>query len=270
VAHLERIAVHPIKSLDASYRDSARIVENGALAGDREYAVVDADGKYVNGKRTADVHRLRADFEFEGGRASSVSIGVGDGTTDEDAGNDPDPATFALPDETDGLAAWLSEYFGYEVGIRRERAGGMPDDTDASGPTVVSTATIETVADWFDLAVENVRRRFRTSLEVGGTDPFREDALYGADTPGKFRVGDAELRAEGPCNRCVVPSRDPDTGEELEGFRERFGEQRATTLPTWAPDKRFDHHFKLAVNTQVPDSEWGTEIAVGDGVITPN
>lgn len=266
MAHLERIAVHPIKSLDASYRESTRIVENGAIAGDREYAVVDADGAYVNGKRTAAVHRLRADYEFEDGRASSVSIRVADGATNEGSGSDPASETFALPAETDEFATWLSEYFGYEVGIRRERAGGMPDDTDASGPTVVSTATLEAVAEWFDLPVENARRRFRTTLEVGGTEPFREEASYAADGPRRFQVGDAELRGDGPCNRCVVPSRDPDTGEELERFRERFVDQRAATLPEWAPDERFDHHFKLAVNTRVPEWEWGTEVAVGDEV----
>src|SRR6056297_1200241 len=74
---LERIAVHPVKSLDPETRERVRLVDRGALAGDREYAMVAApadrphdresasvtgDGDYVNGKRTAAVHRLRSSF----------------------------------------------------------------------------------------------------------------------------------------------------------------------------------------------------------------
>jgi uncharacterized protein YcbX len=273
MAHLARIAVYPIKSLDAAVRDRARIVENGGLRSDREYAVVDADGRYVNGKRTEAVHPLRTEYDFEDGHVRSVSIRVGEGTrggwpggSDSGSGSDPGPATFALPGETDALASWLSTYFGYEVRIRRERAGGMPDDTDASGPTVIGTGTVEAVAEWFDLTVENVRRRFRASLELGGVEPFWEDRLYAADGPRRFRVGDLELLGDGPCNRCVVPARDPDTGREIEEFQQEFVRRREATLPEWAPRERFDHYFKLMVNTRVPESEWGSPIAVGDGV----
>jgi uncharacterized protein YcbX len=255
--HLARLAIHPVKSLDPARRPAARVVENGGLAGDREYAVVDGDGAYVNGKRTDAVHRLRATYGFAKGRPSTVALRA--------LGGDPPAGRFPLPDEG-ALADWFSSYFDLDVGVRRERAGGMPDDTDASGPTVISTATVEAVADWFDLAPGDVRRRFRANLEVGGVEPFWEDRLYAADGPVAFRVGDVRLVGDGPCNRCVVPTRDPYTGERDEGFQSRFAELRAEHLPPWAPAERFDHHFKLTVNTRVPESEWGETLAVGDEV----
>ena len=61
--YLSRIAVHPIKSLEPVVCDRARIVANGGLEHDREYAMLDDEGRYVNGKRTADVHRIRSSFD---------------------------------------------------------------------------------------------------------------------------------------------------------------------------------------------------------------
>jgi uncharacterized protein YcbX len=117
---------------------------------------------------------------------------------------------------------------------------------------VVSTATLERVAEWTGVTVDSVRRRFRANVEVGDTEPFWEDHLYAADGPVRFRVGDLQLLGTGPCNRCVVPLRDPDTGVETPGFRERLSEGRREELPDWAPGERFDHYFKLAVNTRRP------------------
>jgi len=259
---LARIARYPIKSLDAQSRETARIVDGGGLAGDREFAVVDGDGEYVNGKRTPDVHRLRAAYADD---LSWVRLRRDEGATDPTDG----ARRFGLRDADDHaeLAEFLAAHFGYPVSVRREPDGGMPDDTADSGPTVISTATVETVAGWFDgVDPDGVRARFRANLEVGGVDPFWEDRLYAADGPVAFRVGDVRFVGAGPCNRCVVPTRDPRTGEVTEGFRERFLERRGATLPEWAPDERFDHFYKLMVNTRVPGDQQGASIAVGDEV----
>lgn len=269
---LRRIRVYPVKSLDPREVDSVRIAERGALAGDREYAVVarppDAEhdpetasvggrGDYMNGKRTAAVHRLRSEFD-PGGRTVSLRM------------EGEEPRTFDLepPEAREPLNDWLSAYFGEPVSVRREPSGGYPDDRDLMGPTVISTATLETVAGWFDgVTVEGARRRFRANLEVGGVPAFWEDRLY-ADHGEcvRFRIGEAELLGVNPCQRCVVPSRDPDTGADTPGFRERFLEMRERTLPEWADSDRLDHYFRLMVNTDVPESEWGTRLREGDAV----
>ncbi|WP_423746549.1 MOSC N-terminal beta barrel domain-containing protein [Haladaptatus sp. SPP-AMP-3] len=254
--HLTRIAVHPIKSLEPVTLQTAEIGENGGLQHDREYAMFDDDEKYVNGKRTADVHRIRASFDDA---IQHVTLRQ-EGKSEESA------RRFNLSDDWAELADWLTEYFGYPVHLKRESKGGFPDDTVLSGPTVISTATLREVASWFDgLDEHQMRLRLRANLEIGGVPPFWEDRLYSDHDHGvAFRIGDVTFRGANPCQRCIVPVRDPHTGEEYSEFQRLFIENRERTLPEWADRARFDHYFRLMVNTKVPESEWKSEVAVGD------
>ena len=63
MARLARISLYLIKSLDPVTVPGTEIGDSGALDGDRRYAITDAEGEYVNGKRTSQVHRLRASFD---------------------------------------------------------------------------------------------------------------------------------------------------------------------------------------------------------------
>jgi len=254
---LARITVYPVKSLDGCTVDSVTVGERGALTLDREYAIFDADGAYVNGKATAAVHRLDAAFD-----PATHDLTVGKPGADE-------RRTFRLRSERGrgDASEWLSAFFGEPVTVERDGRGGYPDDTEIHGPTVISTGTVRAVADWFDLPPANVRRRFRANLELDAAEPFWEDRLFANHGEVvRFTVGDVPLDGVNPCQRCVVPSRDPDTGEEIEGFRERFIEKREETLPEWTPSDRFDHPFRLMLNTDVPESAWGAALSVGNTV----
>ncbi|MCU4924801.1 MOSC N-terminal beta barrel domain-containing protein [Halobacteria archaeon AArc-dxtr1] len=255
MSRLQSAIVYPIKSLDGTTVERATVAEGGGLAWDRRYAVVDDAGEYVNGKRERAIHRIDAAYDLV---AETVTVTAPDAPT----------KTFGLEDERDELAAWLSAFLGYPVSIRRNEAGGFPDDTDAAGPTVIGAETLRAVATWYDeIDATEMRRRLRPNLVVGGVDPFWEDRLY--DRPGRvvpFTVGEVEFRGVNPCQRCVVPIREPDTGAETTGFRERFVERREETLPPWATREQFDHFFRLMVNTRVPRASWGRELAVGDVV----
>jgi uncharacterized protein YcbX len=52
-------------------------------------------------------------------------------------------------------------------------------------------------------------RRFRMLIEVDGIAPHAEDRWVGSE----FHVGESLLRFEGHVGRCLVTSRDPETGE---------------------------------------------------------
>jgi len=69
-----------------------------------------------------------------------------------------------------------------------------------------------------------------------------------------------------PCGRCVVPERDPETGDPTPGFRERFVEQRRETFPEWADPDAFDHYYTLMLIARVPESDRGQTLRVGDEV----
>jgi uncharacterized protein YcbX len=252
---LERIVVYPVKALDPhDTLERAEVRPDGGLAFDRGFAMVDADGDYVNGKNDRRVHRLRSWFDPKAGQLTLRP-------------NDGDPVSFDVEDRA-AIESWLSAHFEEPVTLRYDEAGGFPDDTHAAGPTVIAEATVEAVAGWFDdVTPAEMERRLRPNLVVSGVEPFWEDRLYEDESTGVgFRIGDAEFLGSNPCQRCVVPSRDPETGEETPGFRETFLEKREETLPPWAAEAWFDHYYRLMVNTFVPEETVGATIRLGDEV----
>jgi uncharacterized protein YcbX len=255
MAILDGIYVYPIKSLDGRAMESVTLGDGGSLRPDRQYAMVDADGEYVNGKRTADVHRIDAQFD-----ASGRIVTLDDGA---------ESARFDLEDGRDAAAAWLDDRFEPTVSLRGDDELGFPDDTTDFGPTVVSTGTLETIASWFDATdgEGEMRRRLRPNLVVDA-EPFWEDRLYaGPDERVRFDVDGVTFEGMSPCQRCVVPTRDPDTGETIEHFQRTFVEKRESTLPSWADERQFDHFYRVMVNTRTPEESRGESIAIGDEVV---
>lgn len=276
MTRLDELVAYPLKSLDGVRIERAELGPRGALRGDRSYALVEAGvdpatasvgggGGYVNGKSEPAIHRLRASYELAGpADATPTAVTLERPASDDTAA---DERTFALPEEGDALAAWVGEYLGYEVDLVREPAGGFPDDRAAPGPTVISAGTLEAVASWFDAIADatEARRRFRPNVVLADCPAFFEDRLFGDHGAGiRFSIGEADLVGVNPCQRCVVPSRNPDTAVEIDDFRETFIRQRRETLPEWTASDRFDHDFRLMVNTVVPEASWGTAVAVGD------
>ena len=50
-------------------------------------------------------------------------------------------------------------------------------------------------------------------------------------------------------------------------FAKIFGKRRRKGLPPWAEKSRFDHFYRLTVNTRIPTSEAGKELHAGDEVV---
>lgn len=253
---LTRIQLFPIKSLDPVVVREARIGPNGGLECDRVWAMCSADGRWFNGKRTEAIHQLHAVF------AEDLSAVTLSGTN----GRGVRPATFPFPSGTSEAAAWFSEFFG-EFVIVHYATEGFPDDGLATGPTIVSTASLEAVRGWFPwITLDSLRLRFRTSLEISGVPAFWEDQLFGPDETSivRFRVGEVQFEGSNPCERCSVPPREPSTGLATPAFQKRFADLRQAQLPSWAPAERFDHFYRLAVNTRVPGSERGKLLRLGD------
>ena len=255
MATLARIHLHPFKSLDPQRVTEAVLLHSGGLEHDRRFALVDEQGNVINGKRFAAIHRLRSHFDPT---SSRLTLRTED-TADEH--------TFRVDEDREALQDWLSVYFDMHVKILENTAGGFPDDLEYPGPTVISTASLEVVANWYPgLTVDGARARFRANLEIDGVEPFWEDRLL---APGlgavRFRMGDVELLGMNPCARCIVPTRDALSGEATAQFAKGFARQREQTLPAWAPAERFDHFYRLAVNTRPAAGVPGV-LRVGDAV----
>ncbi|GGI94375.1 molybdenum cofactor biosysynthesis protein [Halobellus salinus] len=256
MARLERLRIYPVKGLDGIDVDTASVRAGGTLGGDREYALGDADNDPLNGKRTAAVHDLNAAFDPESG---TLSVGTESRET----------AQFTLPAERDRASAWFSDVFGDGITLERNEDRGFVD-RPGMGPSVVSTATLEAVASWFDgLTVESVRRRLRANVEVSGVPAFWEDRFVGDDAPA-FAVGGVRFEGITPCGRCVVPSRDPDTGEAVPAFRRRFVRKRRETFPEFADPDAFEHFFAVMILARVPEAASRPTLRVGDAVTDVN
>lgn len=257
VPRLGRIQLHPIKSLDPVEVREARIGPSGGLERDRAWALYTADGRWVNGKRTAAIHLIRAGYAPD---LSSVTLSVPGDRRHIRA------ATIPFPGDTESASEWFSVYFEQKILVRHS-VDGFPDDTLASGPTIVSTASLQAVCDLFPgIGLENARRRFRTTLEINSVPAFWEDQLFGPDEnyAVRFRIGEVSFEGSNPCARCPVPPRDPQTAETNADFTRQFTDMRRASMPAWAPAARFDHYYRFATNTRVASSEAGKTLRVGD------
>nr|WP_049896845.1 MOSC N-terminal beta barrel domain-containing protein [Natrialba chahannaoensis] len=246
---IERLQVFPFKSLDGTSLNHVEIQPGESLSYDREFALFDRNGEIWNAKRDNRLHKISADYDIEGEKIALDAPSA-------------EPATFDFSDELKAIETWFEEVLDGPVKIRRDGEQGFPDRPEL-GPSVVSTATIETVTSWFnDLTVEGTRRRLRTNIEVSGVPAFWEDRFVGDDAPA-FEVGGLRFEGAIPCGRCVVPSRDPDTGEALPEFRKRFIQKRRESFPSWADEDAFEHKFALTTITSIPDASAGSQLRVG-------
>lgn len=253
---LSRIAIFPIKALDPLECESVVVSPAGPIVGDRRWALFDEQGKYVNGKRCPAVHRLRVEYSRDLRRACFYLAG-------QCARRE-----FDLHTEVQALEKWLSDYFGFRVWVRQDETVGFPDDTASLGPTVIAQASLLRVAEHFHLDLQQSRWRFRANLEIGECEPFWEDRLYGRkEEVVRFRIGELILEGTNPCKRCVVPSRDPWTGETIPDFVNRFVDWRRAHLPPWAEPSRFqDTFYRFMVNTRPLPGQGYKTLRLGDPV----
>jgi uncharacterized protein YcbX len=260
VPRLANIRLHPIKSLDPVHVEEARIGPGGGIEHDRAWALYSSDGEWVNGKRTAAIHLIRAVFAPD---LSSVTVSVPDDKREIPT------QTFAFPGDTPGASQWFSNFFELPITVRYSREG-YPDDSVANGPTIISTASLQAVCDLFrGIELEEARQRFRTTLEIDGVPPFWEDHLFGEEERSavRFRIGEVNFEGSNPCARCPVPPRNPRTGEIIPGFQRIFSDYRRSHIPAWSPEARFDHYYRFATNTRVASSEAGKTLRVGDALL---
>ncbi|TVP59421.1 MAG: MOSC domain-containing protein [Nodularia sp. (in: Bacteria)] len=254
--YLAKTLLYPIKSLDGVEVEQATVLASGALEYDREFAIFDEQGRFVNGKLNSKIHLIRSQFDI-------LNRTIWLQTPKQES-----PRVFDLDEEQQEIAAILSDFLGFAVTLRQNNFLGFPDDTNSPGPTVISTTTLTEVASWFPgLNVDDMRRRIRANIEVGGVPAFWEDQLFSQQGDiVSLRVGDVSFFGVNPCQRCIVPTRNPDSGEAYPNFQKIFVQQRRATLPDGADSSYFNHFYRLSVNTRSTPSETGKIIQIGNKI----
>ena len=138
-----------------------------------------------------------------------------------DAGLNPQSPPHAIVTEPAGVRHWrwgdphlrsaLERDLGRSVRLERDLAG-IPD---VPGTVLVTVAaSLRALSE--ELGTEVDARRFRTNLHLElDAEPWAELGWAGAEIE---LEGGVRLRVEGACERCAIPTRDPDTREKWPGL----------------------------------------------------
>ncbi|MED7951648.1 MOSC domain-containing protein [Kitasatospora sp. NPDC058201] len=184
---IEQLWRYPVKSTGGERLDSVEVDDRG-LAGDRLYAVRDANGKLGSGKNTRRFRRMDGLLRLSsrlGHRLDGPELF--------------DPLGGPVADPTAFLRAYLQRD---DVELAREDAVSHFDQLPVS---VLTTATLDWVAEAAPSAVVDVRR-FRPNVLVRtppGTPPFVEDTWFGREGRTGSRSG-ARLSFVRSSERCAM------------------------------------------------------------------
>ncbi len=187
----------PVKSMAGEPLAALRLDERGA-AGDRAHALFD-EHRGVPRRLTA-----RQAPRMLGWRAS-YGADVHPSTIPRPMLTAPDARTFGWDDPE--LPVALADDLGRAVALRRDE--GLMQDL---GHTLLITtqATLEALGQALGAPLD--LRRFRTNVHVVFDDApaYAEERWEGRE----LTIGAASFRLLHPCERCVIPTRDPDTQEK--------------------------------------------------------
>ena len=250
---ISRIRIYPIKSLDPVELQEAEVGVH-SLRYDREFAMLTPDGRFMNGKRSGRVNELKAAYDLPNDMVTfSERIGG--------------PVySFHLLNEKMEIEKYLSEFFGEPISLLQNKQGQLMDIPTASSVTIVSEASLQSLhKDFLDRTLEDVRLRFRATLELGGVESYWEENLIGEPGNGmRLTIGDVEMIGVSPRARCNVPPRDPLTGNTDKTFVKRMMKSRESTLPKNSHIRAYGSLYHLTINTYIPATQKGKWLRVGD------
>jgi uncharacterized protein len=223
---------YPVKSLRGISLAEV-MVERIGWQGDRRWMVVDKTGKFLTIREHPVMTQIVCDMTTSGPTNSMIlhhaqhgGVAVSNPTTGASLrtvrvwGDDVDAVTGDA-----AAGAFLSKILGQPVDlVYLARADARPVDmafgkdgdatsfSDGYPVLLTSTASLENLNDRLaevGAAAIDVRR-FRPNLVISGA------AAWAEDTWQRLRIGDVTYRVAKPCARCVVTTRDADSGEQVD------------------------------------------------------
>jgi hypothetical protein len=203
------LAIAPVKGMRMQRASEIRVGQHGA-AGDREFLVLGEDSKLLLTSRTPDLLQIEPAWDRP---REVLALRFPDGTVVQDG---PVPGARAATRMYDGreIAGWiipgplsdaLSGYLGREVRLFRRELEHLGHDDQPV--TLMSDASLKALASEFSGTALDPRR-FRMTITVTGTDAWAEHGWGGQ----QLGIGQAILRVIAPVPRCVVTTRNPDSG----------------------------------------------------------
>ena len=225
---ISQINIYPVKSLDG-YSVASAVVEKRGLQHDRCWMITDTEGVFVtqrvNGKmallqavvedNTLTIKEKQNELNF-----IEIKINASSGLENTVTVWDDTVKAASVSAAAD---AWLSAFLGkeYRLVVMPETTKRRVDENYNTGQDVVSFADGYPflIIGEASMAELNERvlaknegadplsiRRFRTNFVFTGGTAHAEDSLK------NFKIGNVDFLGVKPCARCVLTTRDPDTG----------------------------------------------------------
>lgn len=252
---VSRIRIYPIKSLDPVELQQSEVGIH-SLRYDREFAMLTRDGHFMNGKRSSRVNKLKALFDLP-----NYKVTFSDRSS-------ASANTFDLQNEKAEAEKYLSIFFDEPISLVQNKLGQLMDIPTVSSVTILSEASLQSLhQELADRPLEDIRLRFRATLELSGVPPYWEENLVGEPGYGmNLTIGNVQMIGVSPRARCNVPPRHPLTGINDKTFVKRMMKQREKTLPEGSHIPAFGSLYHLSINTHIPESQNGKWLHVGDEV----
>ena len=206
---VSQLAIAPVKGMRLHGTSEIRLGQHG-VTGDREFLVIGEDSQLLLTGRTPALLQIEPAWDQE---RDVLTLCFPDGSEVQDT---PEPGAFAATRMYEGreisgriipgpLSAALSRFLGREVHLFRRESKHLGHDDEPV--TLMSEASLQALAPELDGSAPDPRR-FRMSITMNGTDPWAEHGWGGQ----QIAIGEAILRVIAPVPRCVVTTRNPDSG----------------------------------------------------------
>ncbi len=203
------LSLTPVKGTRLRSAERIELTEDGAR-GDRALFVVDARDRMVNGKQLGELQSVVADLDAD---AHTLALTFADGSCASAELRYGDPLTARFFSELyparELIGPWaqaLSEQLGQPLRIVAPEIQAVDRGREGAA-SIISRASLQHLAGVAEQPSVDARR-FRMLIEIDGVDAHVEDSWVGR----QLVVGEATLLVQGNVGRCLVTSREPESG----------------------------------------------------------
>lgn len=205
------LSITPVKATRLHAVDRVVLSADGVHE-NRRFYLIDERDRMINSKIEGKLQTVIADYSDPDRR---LKLTFPDGRSVEGTVRAGEPVTtrFFSMEKTARLvegpwAAAISEHVGRTLRMVEGAPEGGVDRGADGAVSLISRASLDRLAEAGDVKSVDPRR-FRMLVEIDGVDAHAEDRWV---NNGAVRIGSATVAFTGHVGRCLITSRDPDTG----------------------------------------------------------
>lgn len=215
---VSQLHAYPLKSAQGIALPNASFDAEGML-NDRRLMAVDEKGIFMTARSTPELLQLSCQIDSDGWKlshptqkSSCIIPSIKSQTTPIQLTGQVWRDKINAIDAGDEAAAWLSEVLGQTARIAlwkpSARCSGKynleTSFADEAPILIASESSMRQGCDWAGIPYDI--RRFRPNIVIDGVEAFTEESWE------KLQIGDVKFEILDICTRCILTTRDPDTG----------------------------------------------------------